>query len=133
MKKLLFLLLMFMTVINISAQEKKEEETAKPTYGVKVERKIDFLLLNGVEYENVMVELDAADIDSWTSSGVKVTIRDGYTNKKIYKERFSKSYLYAFSNGSIQVGKGYALLQVLIVKTEDTGKWVMELREKGIY
>ena len=46
MKKLLFLLLMFMTVINISAQEKKEEETAKPTYGVKVERKIDFLLLN---------------------------------------------------------------------------------------
>ena len=42
MKNLLVLLMMFITTISISAQEKKEEETAKPTYGVKVERKIDF-------------------------------------------------------------------------------------------
>ena len=42
------------------------------------------------------------------------------TGKKLYSKRFSKSYLYAFSDGTIQVGKGNALLNLHYLSQKNT-------------
>lgn len=44
-----------------------------------------------------------------------------------------KTHLYAYSDGSIQVGKGNALTQLILGKPEEDGFWVMKIRENGIY
>lgn len=116
----------------ISSFAQKETESAKPTFGVELERKVAFAVIENDSYEDVVVELKAADLVSLLD-GVKVTVKYAKTGKKIYKKRFSKSYLYGFSNGTIQVGKGNTLTQVVITKSTYNGEWIMELKEKGIY
>ena len=51
------------------------------------------------------------------------------TGKKLYSKRFSKSYLYAFSDGTIQVGKGNALTQLTLFKSKEYSVWLMEIRK----
>lgn len=132
MKKCVILLLLSCFFILINAQENKSEsETAKPTLGVKLDRPVSFAKIENEVYYDVIVELDAADIDAFFNTGVKITIKDKVTKKKIYKKRFYNSYLYAFSNGTIQVGKGNALVQVVLQKNND--EWLLEVREKGLY
>ena len=53
--------------------------------------------------------------------------------KKLYNKRFPKSYLYAFSDGTIQVGKGNALTQLTLFKSKEFNVWLMEIRKNGIY
>ena len=106
-----------------------ESETAKPTLGVKLEREVTYALIEKKGYDNVTVELKAGD-GYWTD-GVRVIVTDNETGRRIYKKKFSKSYLYAFSDGEIQVGKGNALTQIILSKR--SGYWRMTLKEKGIY
>lgn len=75
--------------------------------------------------------MKAADISDLFTYGVKVTVTDE-NGKKIYKKRFSKSYLYVFPSKTIQVGKGNAIIQVGLYKNRD-GEWEAIIREKGIY
>lgn len=108
------------------------QESVKPSYGVKTERPVAVALINGKRYYDVTVELSSAEITDMFVEGVKVTVRDE-NGKKIYKKRFSKSRLYAFSDGTIQIGKGNAVTNMNLYKDSDTRKWYMELRKKGIY
>ena len=129
MKKLITLLII--TIFSFCAHS---QESAKPSFGVKLERNVDLAVIEGKTYYNVIVELDAASIEDMFKEGVKVTVKDGENpKKKIYKKRFSKSYLYGFSDGTIQVGKGNVLTQLTLFKSKDTGNWLMEIKEKGIY
>lgn len=129
MKKLITLLII--TIFSFCAYS---QESAKPSFGVKLERNVDLAVIEGKTYYNVIVELDAASIGDMFKEGVKVTVKDGENpKKKIYKKRFSKSYLYGFSDGTIQVGKGNVLTQLTLFKSKDTGNWLMEIKEKGIY
>ena len=130
MKTRLFVLLtiVFFASLSLFAEEK---ETAKPTYGVKVERIVSVAYIEDKVYENVTVELDAASIDTFINEGVKITAKDS-NGKKIYKKRFSKSFLYGFSDNTLQVGKGNVLTQVIIFKSS-SGEWIMKLKEKGLY
>jgi hypothetical protein len=124
----LFLSLLLLPIIAFA----DDTESARPTFGVKIERNVDIAIIEGETYLNVVVEFNAAAIDDIFKEGVKITVKDS-NGKKIYKKRFSNSYLYGFSSGAIQVGKGNVLTQVILCKSSSTGKWCMELREKGIY
>ena len=128
--KSLFLMLSLLLLPIIAIAQ--EAEKAKPTFGVKVERNVDFAIIEGEAYQNVVVEFNAAAIDDIFKEGVKITVKDS-NGKKIFKKRFSNSYLYGFSDGAIQVGKGNVLTQVILSKSSLTGKWSMEIKEKGIY
>lgn len=131
MKKLFLLLLIIILSNNIIAQTNNEPERVKPTFGVTVERECSLVMIDKQMYGNVVIELKAADIGDIFTEGVKVTVTDG-EGKKIYKKRFSKSLLYAFSDGRIQVGKGNAITQIQIYKNSQ-GRWEGEIKEKGIY
>ena len=98
------------------------QESVKPSYGVKTERPVAIALINGKKYYDVTVELSSAEITDMFVEGVKVTVKDE-KGKKIYKKRFSKSRLYAFSDGTIQIGKGNAV-------TNLQRPWISELTVK---
>lgn len=136
------IILSFITVIWVTIAF--AQEIVKPSYGVETERPVAVALINGKTYNDVTVELLSAEIGGdnniWREElslsplrGVKVTVRDGKTGKKIYKKRFSKSRLYAFSDGTIQIGNGNAVTNMTLYKDSNTRKWYMELREKGIF
>ena len=110
-----------------------QTESVNPTFGVTLEREVAFVIIEKEHYYDVVVELKAAQIIDMFVKGVKVTVKDAKTRKKIYKKRFSKSYLYAFSDGTINVGKGNALTQLILLKSSKSGEWLMQIKEKGIY
>lgn len=126
MKKYLILLIILFTLPFISCA-KEDAEKVSPTLNVELERPIQRALIDGKPYFNVSVELDAGKY-----SGVKVTVKDQQTGKKIYKKNFKNSYLYAFSDGSIYVGKGNALTQLMLIKSVE-GFYLIVIREKGLY
>ncbi|MBP5515188.1 MAG: hypothetical protein J6Y04_10530 [Bacteroidaceae bacterium] len=101
-----------------------------PTYDVKIERKVQIAHIETEAHSNVIVEIKAAGI---LDGGVKITIKDYETGKKIYKKRFSHSYLYCYPDGDIMVGKGDALKQVIILKDNDNGIWLANIKAGGIY
>ena len=125
MKKLL--LIIFLFTCSISFAQEKEPETARPSYGVTVERYINYASINGKLHSNVTVTLKAAGVLDLVE-GVKVVVRDS-NNKVIHRKRYSQSFLYGFSKGLIQVGKGNILTQIII--QNDGSQWIMELRDKG--
>ena len=127
-RSVLFFALMFSTIMSFA-----QAESAEPTFGVTLEREVAFAIIEKEHYFDVVVELKAAEFADMFVQGVKVTIKDVKTGKKIYKKRFSKSYLYAFSEGTIQVGKGNALIQLVLSKSTESGEWHMQIKEKGIY
>ncbi len=132
MKKILFFTFFLLATMCSYAQEnKKEPESAKPTFDVTVNRIVDSAKINGKYYNNVVVEFKASDIVDW-ADGVKIIVKDKYTNKKLYKKRFSNSYLYVYSDKSIQVGKGNATTEVICEK-KSYGDWIIEIEENGIY
>lgn len=124
------MLLVCISVCSI-AQTDTKSESAKPTFGVTVERDCNAVMIEKKIYYNVTVELKAAEITDLFSEGVKVTVTDE-NGKKIYKKRFSKSFLYAFPSGTIKVGRGYAIMQVTLYRNKDEN-WEAIIREKGIY
>lgn len=127
MKKLLVLILALLFIPSLG-----KSESAKPTFGVTMEREVALAQIEKKFYANVIVELKAAAISDLFVEGVKVVVKDGSTGERVYKKRFSKSYLYGFSDGTIQVGKGNPLTQISLYKTDD-GTWQMIIKEKGIY
>lgn len=124
------ILLVCISVCSI-AQDYTKSESAKPTFGVTLERECSDIAIENTIYHNVTIELKAADISDLFTYGVKVTVTDE-NGKKIYKKRFSKSYLYVFPSKTIQVGNGNAIIQVGLYKNRD-GEWEAIIREKGIY
>ena len=121
----------FCLLCSISSFAQSETETARPTLGVSVERHVFVATIEKQMYFDVVVELKAAALGDMFADGVKIIVKDAKTGKTIYKKRFSSSYLYGFSNGSLQVEKGNILTQLIVYKQDN--KWMMTLREKGIY
>lgn len=110
-----------------------QSESAKPTFGVKLDREVAIAKIEKETYQDVIVELKSADLGDLFTEGVKIIVKDAKTGKKLYSKRFSKSYLYAFSDGTIQVGKGNALTQLTLFKSKEYNVWLMEIRKNGIY
>ncbi|MCS2853220.1 MULTISPECIES: hypothetical protein [Bacteroidaceae] len=129
MKKAIITFLFFLCSIVTFAQS----ESAKPTFGVELDREVAIAIIEKETYKDVVVELKSADLGDLFVDGVKITVKDAKTGKRIYKKRFSKSYLYAFSDGTIQVGKGNALTQLILYKSKEYDVWLLEIRKKGIY
>ena len=129
MKKAIITFLFFLCSIMTFAQS----ESAKPTFGVELDREVAIAIIEKGTYKDVVVELKSADLGDLFVDGVKITVKDAKTGKRIYKKRFSKSYLYAFSDGTIQVGKGNALTQLILYKSKEYDVWLLEIRKKGIY
>lgn len=133
MKKILCFTFFVLTTLCAIAQDGKQEtESAKPTFNVTVKRDIDIAVINGKTFNNIKVEFRAAAINADFVDGVRVIAKDNLTNKKIYTHRFWKSYLYVFSDNSVQIGKGNATTEVLCFKNYD-GKWYLTIKEDGIY
>ena len=129
MKKAIITFLFFLCSIMTFAQS----ESAKPTFGVELDREVAIAIIEKETYKDVVVELKSADLGDLFVDGVKITVKDAKTGKRIYKKRFSKSYLYAISDGTIQVGKGNALTQLILYKSKEYDVWLLEIRKKGIY
>lgn len=129
MKKVIIIFLVFFYAIVSFAQS----ESAKPTFGVKLDREVALAKIEKETYQDVIVELRSADLGDLFTEGVKIIVKDAKTGEKLYSKRFSKSYLYAFSDGTIQVGKGNALTQLTLFKSKEYGVWLMEIRKNGIY
>lgn len=133
MKKILCFTFFVLTTLCAIAQDGKQEtESAKPTFNVTVKRDIDIAVINGKTFNNIKVEFRAAAINADFVDGVRVIAKDNLTNKKIYTHRFWKSYLYVFSDNSVQIGKGNATTEALCFKNYD-GKWYLTIKEDGIY
>lgn len=131
MRYIFFLLLWCLALIT-----KAQSESVMPTYGVTIEREAAFAIIEKKEFNNVIVEIKAASIDDLFVEGVRIFVKDADSNKTIFKKRFSKSFLYGFSDGTIQVGKGNVLTQLYLFKKETLGgnpKWLLQIKEKGIY
>ena len=129
MRKAIITFLFFLCTMMTFAQS----ESVKPTFGVELDREVALAIIEKETFEDVVVELKSADLGNFFVDGVKITVKDAKTGKKIYKKRFSKSYLYAFSDGTIQVGKGNALIQLILYKSKEYDVWLLEIRKKGIY
>ncbi|WP_455762051.1 hypothetical protein [Phocaeicola coprophilus] len=129
MKKVIITLLIFFCAVVSFAQS----ESAKPTFGVKLDREVAYAIIEKETHKDVIVELKSAEFGDLFVEGVKIIVKDAKTGKKIYNKRFSKSYLYAFSDGTIQVGKGNALTQLTLYKSKEYNVWLMEIRKNGIY
>lgn len=99
-------------------------ESVKPTFGVELDRRVFRAKIEDKIYFDVVVKLKASVF------GVKVIVKDAKTGKKVYKKRFN-SYLYGFSDGTIVVGIGNVLDQLILQKLNDI--WIMEIRKGGIY
>ena len=131
MKKIIITFLLFLCAMMSFAQD--DGISISPTFGVELDREVDYAIIEGELYENVVVEIKAADLRDMFERGVRVIVKDAKTGKRIYKKRFSKSYLYAYHNAmGFMVGKGNAITQVFIGR-KDNGEWLMIIREKGVY
>lgn len=150
MKKIFFSLLFFLLAAISFAQETDKREVVHPTYGADFERIIAIADINGERYQNVTVQIQAADRGGdenfWRDDivipslkGVKVIVRND-KGRKIFKKRFSKACLYVFSSGTMQIGignqEGNGVDYVSIHKTHSgysSKKWYMIIEEKGIF
>ena len=123
MRKAIITFLFFLCSIVTFAQS----ESAKPTFGVELDREVALAIIEKETFKDVVVELKSADLGDLFIEGVKITVKDAKTGKRIYKKRFSKSYLYAFSDGTIQVGRGNALTQLILYKSKEYDVWLLEI------
>ena len=110
-----------------------QNESVKPTFGVELDREVALAMIEKETFKDVVVELKSVDFGDLFVDGVKITVKDAKTGERIYKKRFSKSYLYAFSDGTIEVGKGNALTQLILYKSKEYDVWLLVIRKKGIY
>ena len=130
MKKVFVVFLFIFSTVSTFAQS--EGESVKPIGGITLYRNVSLAAIEQ-NYLDVIVKFKAAELGDYFTNGVKVVVVDNNTGKKIYRKRFSKSYLYVFSDGTIEVGKGNALTQIILFKYKDGSGWGMILKERGIY
>ena len=132
MKGIFAILILACFFISAAAKDGKQtEETASPTFGVTVERECGVVVIEKEVYHPSTLAATAAEHGHMFGDRVKVTVWDKNGNK-IYKKRFSKSFLYAYSDGSIYIARGNALTQVQVRKSS-SGEWEAKIRAKGIY
>ena len=151
MKKVFVVFLFIFSTVSTFAQS--EGESVKPIGGITLYRNVSLAAIEQNNYLDVIVKFKAAELGDYFTNGVKVVVEvtaidqgsnearktievvvvDNNTGKKIYRKRFSKSYLYVFSDGTIEVGKGNALTQIILFKYKDGSGWGMILKERGIY
>lgn len=130
MKKVFVVFLFIFSTVSTFAQS--EGESVKPIGGITLYRNVSLAAIEQNNYLDVIVKFKAAELGDYFTNGVKVVVVNN-TGKKIYRKRFSKSYLYVFSDGTIEVGKGNALTQIILFKYKDGSGWGMILKERGIY
>ena len=130
MKKVFVVFLFIFSTVSTFAQS--EGESVKPIGGITLYRNVSLAAIEQNNYLDVIVKFKAAELGDYFTNGVKVVVVDNNTGKKIYRKRFSKSYLYVFSD-TIEVGKGNALTQIILFKYKDGSGWGMILKERGIY
>ena len=128
MKKVFVVFLFIFSTVSTFAQS--EGESVKPIGGITLYRNVSLAAIEQNNYLDVIVKFKAAELGDYFTNGVKVVVVD---NNTIYRKRFSKSYLYVFSDGTIEVGKGNALTQIILFKYKDGSGWGMILKERGIY
>ena len=129
MKKAFVVFLFIFSTVSTFAQS--EGESVKPIGGITLYRNVSLAAIEQNNYLDVIVKFKAAELGDYFTNGVVVV--DNNTGKKIYRKGFSKSYLYVFSDGTIEVGKGNALTQIILFKYKDGSGWGMILKERGIY
>lgn len=77
MKKVIIIFLVFFYAIVSFAQS----ESAKPTFGVKLDREVAIAKIEKEIYQNVIVELRSADLGDLFTEGVKIIVKDAKTGK----------------------------------------------------
>lgn len=83
-----------------------QSESAKPTFGVELDREVAIAIIEKETYKDVVVELKSADLGDLFVDGVKITVKDAKTGKRIYKKRFSKSIFMLFPMALFKWVKG---------------------------
>lgn len=69
-----------------------QSESAKPTFGVKLDREVAVAKIEKETYQDVIVELRSADLGDLFTEGVKIIVKDAKTGKKLYSKRFFQSH-----------------------------------------
>ena len=72
MKKVIIIFLVFFYAIVSFAQS----ESAKPTFGVKLDREVAVAKIEKETYQDVIVELRSADLGDLFTEGVKIIVKD---------------------------------------------------------
>ena len=98
MKKVFVVFLFIFSTVSTFAQS--EGESVKPIGGITLYRNVSLAAIEQNNYLDVIVKFKAAELGDYFTNGVKVVVVDNNTGKKIYRKRFSKSYLYVFSDGT---------------------------------
>lgn len=126
MKKL-FLLIISLISLNVISLA---QESVEPMINGEVVRKVSVLDIEGKEYYNVEVTLKSVSPDNIINfdNRVNVTVVNdkGYT---VWRRAIKDAYLYVFSNGQVQVGKG-KLDQIIISKSPHSDLYIGKIREK---
>ena len=65
-----------------------QSESAKPTFGVELDREVAFAIIEKETYKDVVVELKSADFGDFFVEGVKITVKDAKTGKEYIKSVF---------------------------------------------
>lgn len=79
MKKVIIIFLVFFYAIVSFAQR----ESAKPTFGVKLDREVALAKIEKETYQDVIVELRSADLGDLFTEGVKIIVKDAKTGKNL--------------------------------------------------
>lgn len=91
MKKVFVVFLFIFSTVSTFAQS--EGESVKPIGGITLYRNVSLAAIEQNNYLDVIVKFKAAELGDYFTNGVKVVVVDNNTGKKIYRKRFSKSYL----------------------------------------
>ena len=111
MKKVFVVFLFIFSTVSTFAQS--EGESVKPIGGITLYRNVSLAAIEQNNYLDVIVKFKAAELGDYFTNGVKVVVVDNNTGKKIYRKRFSKSYLYVFSDGTIAVSYTHLTLPTI--------------------
>lgn len=77
MKKVIIVFLLFLHTIASFAQS----ESAKPTFGVKLDREVAIAKIEKETYQDVIVELKSADLGDLFTEGVKIIVKNAKTGE----------------------------------------------------
>ena len=129
MKKILFVFILFATCFtnNLIGQE-----TVKPSWDVKIERKLDCVDIEGIFYDNVIVKIKSISPDYLIYSDNRVKIKITKLNSEVLlKKTLKHSYVWIFSDGQIQIGQPH-FCRIALSKYEGRNYGIVRLKE-GIY
>ena len=120
-----------MSVAAFSQEE--EKETTSPSYKTEISRNVSSLDVEGLVYKNVTVSLKSNNSGYYVGETPKVKVKivnvDG---RLIWKKTLKNSYLYVFSDGTVQVGQ--PKLFRIIINKDYSGNYIGKIREyEGIY